>query len=139
MSKDTLQTVDNVLTYMSSLSRRNKLFREMDIRFLRIVRADLCRALELREAELREEQDQEKERQSKISEHLQQLKKDGIEPDELLVATRSKKRPSIGPIRTYRIDGELIHYKGVGKYPRKIKEIIEKEGEEALARYEVHP
>lgn len=136
MSKNALPSVDNVMTFMTSLARRRKFFGEMDIRFLRIFRADVCRALDEREAILRAEEDQERERQSKIYDHLEQLRKDGIAPDELLVATKQKKRPSIGPIRTYRVNGELIHYKGVGKYPRKLKAIIDKEGEAALARYE---
>ena len=65
------------------------------------------------------------------------LRQDGIEPDELLDNTRPRKRPSIGQMRTFRIHGKLVHYKGVGVYPRALREIIESEGEEALKRYEI--
>ena len=84
-----------------------------------------------------EERLKEEERQEKIREHLTLLQQDGIEPDELLSNSRPKKRPSIGLMRTFRIKGKTVHYKGVGVYPRVLRDIIDNEGEDALQRYEI--
>ncbi|MCL6336275.1 hypothetical protein EXT65_21005 [Pectobacterium carotovorum subsp. carotovorum] len=130
------QSVELVVSFLGSLSRRSKLFKEIDIQLLRIVKADLIRILENRELELLEEKNNERKRNLKINEHLEKLKLDGIEVDELLVVSKGKRRPSVGMFRTYRIDGELVHYKGVGKYPQKLKQVIEREGKSGLDKYE---
>ncbi|EBM7196744.1 hypothetical protein D3501_23520 [Salmonella enterica] len=137
MNKKTPLTVTAVAEYLSSITRRTAVFKKMDLRLLGIVRADLNRIIETREAQLEEERLRQKEKQDKIREHLSLLRQDGIEPDELLDNTRPRKRPSIGQMRTFRIHGKLVHYKGVGVYPRALREIIENEGEEALKRYEI--
>lgn len=137
MNKKTPLTVNAVAEFLSSITRRTAVFKKMDLRLLGIVRADLIRIIELREDQLREERERAKEKQEKIQEHLSLLRQDGIEPDELLSNTRPKKRPSIGQIRTFRVHGKLVHYKGVGVYPRVLREIIEREGEDGLHRYEV--
>lgn len=137
MNKKTSLSVNSVAEYLSSLTRRTSVFKKMDLRLLRIVRVDLNRILELREETVQEEQLREKEKESKIREHLTLLKRDGIAPDELLNGLRSKKRPSIGQIRSFRVDGRLVNYKGVGAYPRILRDIIEREGEDALKKYEV--
>ncbi|PXW50404.1 hypothetical protein DFO55_12475 [Grimontella sp. AG753] len=139
MNNKTPLNVNAVAEYLSSVTRRTAVFKKMDLRLLGIVRADLIRIIELREEQLQEEEKREQEKQTKILEHLSLLRRDGIEPDELLSNSRPKKRPSIGQIRTFRVDGKLIHYKGVGVYPRKLREIIDREGEDALQLYEVSP
>lgn len=131
------QSVESVVSFLGSLSRRSKLFKEIDIQLLRIVKADLIRILENRELELMEEKNNERKRNLKINEHLEKLKLDGIELDELLVVSKGKRRPSVGMLRTYRVNGELVHYKGVGKYPKKLKQVIEREGVSGLDKYEV--
>lgn len=137
MNKKTSLTVNAVADYLSSVTRRTAVFKKMDLRLLGIVRADLIRIIELREEELQEERLKQKEKQEKIREHLSLLRQDGIEPDELLDNARPKKRPSIGQMRTFRVNGKTVHYKGVGVYPRVLREIIDNEGEDALQSYEV--
>lgn len=137
MNKKTPLSVNAVAEYLSSITRRTAVFKKMDLRLLGIVSADLNRIIEWREEQVREEKQKEQEKQSKIREHLSQLRQDGIEPDELLNSSKPKKRPSIGQIRTFRVGGKLIHYKGVGVYPRVLREIIDREGEESLQNYEI--
>ncbi|MDM2765757.1 MULTISPECIES: H-NS family nucleoid-associated regulatory protein [Citrobacter] len=132
-------TVESVMDYMGSLTRRTSLFMKTDMRLLQIIRADLNRVIELREHLIQEEAALDKQRQEKIQEHLSLLKKDGIDPDELKGSnTKPRKRPSIGKIRTFRVEGELIHYKGVGIYPKVLRDIIDSEGESALEKYEIN-
>ncbi|EJJ0671517.1 hypothetical protein C3D80_19630 [Cronobacter sakazakii] len=138
MPKKEVPSVESVISYLNNLTRRKKVFLEMDMRQLRILSADLRRIQEQREEELKKIEAQEQLKLDKIQAHLASLRSDGIEPDELLSGIRSKKRPSIGPVKTYQIDGELITYKGVGKYPKRLRMIIDNEGELALSRYEVN-
>ncbi|MGE6471041.1 hypothetical protein [Serratia proteamaculans] len=137
MSKNSPMPVSDVVAFLNNLTRRNKVFRAMPIQLLRILNADSRRVLEQREDEEMALEAEQRARQKMIDEHLSLLKKDGIEPDELLNNGRPLKRPSIGRVRHYRIKGELISYKGVGKYPRKLKDIVEQEGEEGLKNYEI--
>ena len=137
MNNKTPLNVSAVAEYLTSVTRRTAVFKKMDLRLLGIVRADLIRIIEIRENEIEEESRIERERQTKIREHLSLLRQDGIEPDELVSSTRPKKRPSIGQVRAFRVSGKLIYYKGVGVYPRALREIIEREGESALTKYEV--
>ncbi|WP_458410868.1 H-NS family histone-like protein, partial [Citrobacter freundii] len=55
-----------------------------EMRMLHIIRADLNRIIEQKELLMQEEAAIEQQRQEKIQEHLSQLRKDGIEPDELM-------------------------------------------------------
>ncbi|ECC3269491.1 H-NS family nucleoid-associated regulatory protein [Enterobacter hormaechei] len=132
--KKNIPTVAEVILFLKSVPRRTSLFKKMDLRELSIIRADLTTVLEERLNQQELQDQEEKERLSKIQHHLSLLKEDGIAPDELL---KARKRPSVGPVQSYRINGQLIHYKGVGKYPRALKEIIDREGKDALKRYEV--
>ena len=132
--KKNIPTVAEVILFLKSVPRRTSLFKKMDFRELSIIRADLTTVLEERLNQQELQDQEEKERLSKIQHHLSLLKEDGIAPDELL---KARKRPSVGPVQSYRINGQLIHYKGVGKYPRALKEIIDREGKDALKRYEV--
>ncbi|EHN2411780.1 H-NS histone family protein [Salmonella enterica] len=137
MNKKTSLTVNAVADYLSSVTRRTAVFKKMDLRLLGIVRADLIRIIEIREEQLEEERLKQKQKQEKIREHLTLLQQDGIEPDELLNNVRPKKRPSIGQMRTFRVKGKTVHYKGVGVYPRVLREIIDSEGGDALQSYEI--
>lgn len=132
--KKNLPTVAEVIQFLRSVPRRTLLFKKMGLRELSIIRADLTSVLEARIEEQARHEIEEKERLSKIQQHLSLLKEDDIAPDELI---RAKKRPSVGPVQSYRVNGQLIHYKGVGKYPRVLKEIIDREGKDGLQKYAV--
>ncbi|HCB1716936.1 H-NS histone family protein [Citrobacter portucalensis] len=129
-----LPTVAEVIQFLRSVPRRTSLFKKMELRELSIISADLTTELDKRITQQKQLEQQEKERHNIIQHHLNLLKQDGIAPDELI---KAKKRPSIGPVQSYRVNGQLIHYKGVGKYPRALREIIDLEGKEALQKYEV--
>lgn len=133
--KKNIPTVTEVIQFLRSVPRRSSLFKKMDLRELSIIRADLTSVLETRINQQEQNDLDEKERLSKIQHHLSLLKQDGIAPDELI---KAKKRPSVGPVQSYRVDGQLIHYKGVGKYPRVLKEIIDREGKDGLKQYEAN-
>ncbi|EOH1345181.1 TPA: H-NS family nucleoid-associated regulatory protein [Citrobacter freundii] len=137
MPKKTSVTLESVMEFMGSLTRRTSLFMKTEMRMLHIIRADLNRIIEQKELLMQEEAAIEQQRQEKIQEHLSQLRKDGIEPDELMGNAKQRKRPSIGRIRTFRVNGELIHYKGVGIYPKVLRDIIDEQGEGALEQYEI--
>ena len=66
MNKKTPLTVTAVAEYLSSITRRTAVFKKMDLRLLGIVRADLNRIIETREAQLEEERLRQKEKQDKI-------------------------------------------------------------------------
>lgn len=129
-----IPTITEVIQFLRSVPRRTSLFKKMDMRELSIIRADLTAELENRESQKDLQNQLKRERMDKIQRHLSLLKQDGIAPDELV---KARKKPSIGPVQSYRVNGKLIHYKGVGKYPRLLKEIIEREGKEALKKYEI--
>ncbi|AYN25549.1 hypothetical protein D8682_00260 (plasmid) [Buttiauxella sp. 3AFRM03] len=133
--KKNIPTVTEVIQFLRSVPRRSSLFKKMDLRELSIIRADLTSVLETRINQQEQNDLDEKERLSKIQHHLSLLKQDGIAPDELI---KAKKRPSVGPVQSYRVHGQLIHYKGVGKYPRVLKEIIDREGKDGLKQYEAN-
>ncbi|EOR7867420.1 H-NS family nucleoid-associated regulatory protein [Escherichia coli] len=133
--KKNIPTVAEVIQFLKSVPRRSSLFKKMDLRELSIIRADLTSVLEARINQQEQDVLEEKERLSKIQRHLSLLKQDGIAPDELI---KAKKRPSVGPVQSYRINGKMINYKGVGKYPRVLKEIIDREGKDGLKQYEVN-
>ncbi len=133
--KKNIPTVAEVIQFLRSVPRRSSLFKKMDLRELSIIRADLTSVLETRINQQEQDSLDEKERLSKIQRHLSLLKQDGIAPDELI---KAKKRPSVGPVQSYRVNGQLIHYKGVGKYPRVLKEIIDREGKDGLKQYEAN-
>lgn len=133
--KKNIPTVTEVIQFLRSVPRRSSLFKKMELRELSIIRADLTSVLETRINQQEQNNLDEKERLSKIQHHLSLLKQDGIAPDELI---KAKKRPSVGPVQSYRVHGQLIHYKGVGKYPRVLKEIIDREGKDGLKQYEAN-
>lgn len=132
--KKNIPTVPEVIQFLKSVPRRTALFKKMDLRELSIIRADMSSVIETRLSQQEQEAQEDKERLSKIQHHLTLLKQDGIAPDELL---KSKKRPSVGPVKSYRVNGKLFHYKGVGIYPRVLQEIIDSHGKDALKQYEV--
>ncbi|MBB6117816.1 DNA-binding protein H-NS [Rahnella inusitata] len=78
----------------------------------------------------------EAEKQELIRQHLESLKKDGITPGDISPYLR-KKKPSIGPVKKYLIDGETITYKGAGRMPAKLKALVEHVGREGLEKYEI--
>lgn len=129
-----LPTVPEVILFLKSVPRRTSLFKKMELRELSIISADMNSVLEDRNNQQEQQEQEEKERLSKIQHHLSLLKEDGIAPDELI---KARKRPSVGPVQSYRVNGQLVHYKGVGKYPRVLKEIIDLEGKDALKNYEI--
>jgi DNA-binding protein H-NS len=62
--------------------------------------------------------------------------KDGITPGDISPFLK-KKKPSIGPMKKYLIDGETVTYKGAGRMPLKLKALAERVGRKGLEDYEV--
>lgn len=142
MLKNTTLTAEDVIHYLNHLARRTKIFRMMHPDLLGTVLADGRRILEQRKEEESLEREKNRQHQEKVENHLTALLDAGIEIDELknLQKKRTKKaqkKPSIGKKKKYVINGVSVSYKGVGKYPGILREIIDKEGLAALDAYEV--
>lgn len=129
-------STEDVCEHLNHLSRRRQVFRTLSMMQLKAFITDAQGVLEDRLQEEQRNLEAEAEKQELIRQHLELLKKDGITPGDISPYLR-KKKPSIGAVKKYLIDGEEIVYKGAGRMPAKLKALEQQVGREGLAQYEV--
>lgn len=129
-------STEDVCEFLGYLSRRRQVFRSLSTMQLKAFITDAQGVLSDRLDDEKRAQHQEEEKKERIKQHLELLKKDGITPNDISPYLR-KKKPSIGPVKKYLINGETVTYKGAGRMPAKLKALTEKVGKKGLEDYEV--
>lgn len=135
MKNPNQKITEEICSHLGNLSRRRQVFRSLSMMQLKAFITDAQSVLSDREEESRRSEALEAEKQARIKLSLEQLKQDGISPNDLTPFLR-KKKPSKGPVRCYLIEGELVTYKGAGRMPAKLKALEERVGREGLKAYE---